>query len=497
MKLTTFGGIAVATLITSCTAGFAVAAALQPSAADSTAVVQAPVAPRGVLADYVPTGSSFEAGETVHVRGRLGHPTMAAGRSAKTYLHLDLSADASLAAAAPPAMNLAIVLDRSRSMKGQRMQNAMAAARGMIARLNLGDTVSVVAYNTQSTVVIPPTTITASNRADLALQLRSLEARGHTCISCGVEAGLEQLSAGRGAVQRMLLLSDGQANTGVRDESGFRQLAERARTRGVTVSSLGVDVDYDERLLLAVAQASNGRHYFVENPAGLARVFEDELRSLQQTVASGVEAVVRLAPGMQPGRVFDRAFTREGDAIVVPFGTFAAGDAKTLLMEVRLPRAAAGVHTVADVELRYRDLTQPDREGATCEGALAVALSTDAAAVSALDPIVEARLARAETAQALRDASAAFAVGNVQQARATLEATRGRIRTRRQASGGRVEKKHRKRLSVDFDTQLDALDGAHDNFAKAEAAAPAAAQRSRAGKSSLRQNADALSGLGL
>ncbi|MEM6294898.1 MAG: VWA domain-containing protein [Myxococcota bacterium] len=499
MKLTTFGGIAVASLITSCTAGFAVASALQPAAADPPPVarLQPQATPGSLLDSLVPTGASFEAGETVHVKGRLGHPTMAAGRSAKTYLHLDLTAETDLAAAAAPSMNLAIVLDRSRSMKGQRMQNAMAAARGMIDRLSVGDTLSVVAYNTQSTVVVPPTTITEQNRADLALRLRSVEARGHTCISCGVEAGLEQLAAGSGSVQRMLLLSDGQANTGVRDEPGFRRLAEQARARGVTVSSLGVDVDYDERLLLAVAEASNGRHYFVEDPAGLARVFEEELRSLQQTVASGVEAVIRFAPGMQPGRVFDRAFEREGDAIVVPFGTFAAGDAKTLLMEVRLPRSEAGLHTVADVQLRYRDLTQPDGESATCEGSLAVALSTDAAAVSALDPLVEARLARAETAQALRDANAAFALGNVREARATLEQTRGRIRTRRKASGNRVQTKHRKRVSADFDKQLDALDGAHDNFAKAEIAAPKAAEQSREGKSSVRQNADALSGLGL
>ena len=60
------------------------------------------------------------------------------------------------------------------------------------------------------------------------------------------------------------------------DLPGFRSIATRAQSQGVSITTIGVDVDYDEKALSAVALASNGRHYYVENDAGLARVFEAE-----------------------------------------------------------------------------------------------------------------------------------------------------------------------------------------------------------------------------
>jgi Ca-activated chloride channel family protein len=499
MKLSTFAGLAVACLLTSSAAGMALAGSLQPPPPPPPSATYTPPSPDSsdLLAVFQPTKDRFEAGETVHVSGRLGHGTMAAGRSAKTYVHLDLEAPEDLRAAEAASTNLSIVIDRSRSMKGQRMQNALAAARGMIARLQDGDTVSVVVYNTESTVLVPPTTISTQTRAELGLQLRTIEARGHTCISCGVEAGLEQLARGQGAVSRMLLLSDGQANTGVRDVSGFERLAERARERGVTVSSLGVDVDYDERLLLAVAQSSNGRHYFVRDPSGLARVFDEELQSMQRTIAAGVEAVIDLGPGVEVTQVFDRAFTRRGRSLVVPFGAFAAGDRKSLLFEVQLPRGVEGLRDVADVELRYQDLTVEPRKEGSCEGALAVRLTDDAGAISPLDPLVETRLARAETAAALREANLAFAAGDVATAQEKIRSTRGRIRRRKAASAKRAPTKNKARIDNAFEDQFNALDGAGRNFEEAAQASPAAPSSSRKGKASVRQNTDALSGLSL
>lgn len=496
MKLSTFAGLAVACLLTSSATGMALADVLRSEPPPSPLPEPRPAA-SNLLEVLAPARDRFEAGDTVHVSGRLGHSTMAAQRSAKTFVHLDLHADEDLRAADPASTNLAIVIDRSRSMKGKRMDNALAAARGMVARLRDGDTVSVVVYNTESTVLVPPTTITAQSRTDLGLQLRTIEARGHTCISCGVEAGLEQLARGRGEVSRMLLLSDGQANTGIRDVSGFEQLAERARTAGVTISSLGVDVDYDERLLLAVAQASNGRHYFVRDPSGLARVFDDELASLQRTVASGVRASLHLAEGVRLVKVYDRAFSRVGDHWEVPFGAFAAGDRKSLLVEVQLPRGAQGLREVADVRLHYQDLTKPSGGDGACEGQLAVRLTEDAAAISPLDPLVETRLARAETSAALREANEAFAAGDSQRARERIKRTRGRIRKRRASSRGRAEAKHHGRIDLDFDDQIGALDGADQSFEQAQKRAPSAPASSFEGKASVRQNTDALSGLAL
>src|SRR5262249_17814855 len=150
--------------------------------------------------------------------------------------------------------------------------------------------------------------------------------------------------------------SNGDANHGIRDVPGFRSMAQRAQDRGTSITTIGVDVDYNEKIMSAIAQESNGRHYFVENDSGLPRVFESEAEALTRTVASNAEASIELAPGIELDRVLDRSFRRLGSRVVVPLGTFARGELKTVLLKVRVPRQAEGVVPVADVELAFRDL---------------------------------------------------------------------------------------------------------------------------------------------
>src|SRR5262249_22091250 len=162
----------------------------------------------------------------------------------------------------------------------------------------------------------PPTTITPTNRERVNASIRSITLGGDTCISCGIEQGMTLLEQTPGKVNRMILLSDGDANHGVRDVPGFRAIAQRALSRGIPVSTIGVDVDYNEKILSAIAQESNGRHHFVENDAGLTRVFEAEAESLTGTVASSAEVAIDLAPGVELEQVFDRTFRRSGNRIL-------------------------------------------------------------------------------------------------------------------------------------------------------------------------------------
>lgn len=468
------------------------AAAPPPASGPAAVPALGTTATPGSLAQLLGTGarSEFSAGTTLTMAGRLGHPVLAAGRESETYLFLDVQA-AEGTAAAPTPVDLAIVLDRSGSMQGERMTNALAAAQGMIRRLRDGDTVSVVGYNTQTQILLAPTRIDDRNR-ELAIDaLRGVEAVGNTCVSCGVEAAMDLLATGRrGGVQRILLLSDGEANTGIRDVDGFRRLGERARGMETAVSSIGVDVDYNERILFALSQSSNGRHYFVDDPRGLPRIFDDELRSLVSTVASNAEVEISLAPGVTVAQVFDRAFEQRGDRVTVPFGAFAAADEKTVLLRLRVPAGQAGARPIADVRMRYEDLVTG--KPGDCQGQLVAMLSKDASAISPLDGIVETRLARSETTAALALANEQFARGDIGAARSTLSSSRGRIRARRDEANTATPEPLRRKVQTDFERQLGALDGADDAFGRAEnqAPSPAAAPDSRAGKAAVRSNAD-------
>lgn len=436
----------------------------------------------------------FTSGSTVMVEGRAGHAKLVRSAQGETFVMLEVKGEGSGSAKVAAPVNLALVIDRSGSMKGTRMQNAQNAATVAVDRLNDGDVVSVVTFDTRTTVVVPPTVIGPGVRERVNADIRSISLGGDTCVSCGVEEALSLLDRTTGRINRMMVLSDGDANHGVRDVPGFRSIGERARGRGASVTTIGVDVDYNEKILAALAQESNGRHYFVENDAGLARVFQDEAESLVRTIASDAEAEIELGPGVELDRVLDRSFRRAGSRISVPLGTFEAGEVKTVLVKVRLPNRSDGLMKLADVRLRYRDLLS-DKAG-ECEGKLEVELTDDPSQATDLDPVVAERLNRTETAAALKEANFLFEQGKAGEARRRLEARVSGLRdAAEKAKKGAAPGAKLDAIDKNFQGQIAALEEASNGFATPPPSAatvpgdPLAQQQSRQAKGTVRKNA--------
>lgn len=437
-------------------------------------------------------GAQFSAGTSLKVEGRLGRAQLLAGRDNENFLFVDVQAERDAVGATSRPLNLAIVVDRSGSMKGKRLANAISAASGMIRRLRDGDVVSVVAYDTATEILSPPTTIDSTSRERVITSLDRLTARGDTCISCGIDAGIDLIRQRSGMVDRILLLSDGEATSGVRDLDGFRRIASSVRRLGAAISSIGVDVDYNERVMAALAQESNGRHYFVENAAGLPRIFDEELDSLVRTVAKNATLEMKLAPGIEVEQVFDRSFQKDGDKLVVPLGDFAAGEQKSLLARVRIPRGAAGQRPVADVRVGWDDLGQAGKN--ECSGSLSALLTNDADKLSPLDPLVIGRLNRSQTAAALTDANQLFAAGQVDEARDRLARKLDEVKAEKKAAVAAAPSGRASEVERDFARQEAALDDAAGGFAQAPnsppvaGAAPAKPAESHKGKAQVRAN---------
>ena len=412
--------------------------------------------------------SHFAAGQTVHVDARLGHATMAKGASGETYLFASVSgADAPQAA---PPLNLAIVVDKSGSMKGERIARAIDAGVGIVERMRDGDTITVVDFDTSADVVVAPTRLTGSNRASVETAIRGIRLGGDTCISCGLDTAAAQLrsvSIAGDHVTRIMLLSDGATNHGVTDMGGLRSIAGRMRDRGCAITTIGVDVDFDEKVMAALATESNGRHYFVASAAGLPAIFAQEFDSLAASVAQDTDMIVDLAPGVEVDQVFDRTFRREngpsGDRIVIPFGVLSAKQEKTALVKLRVPTDHEGKTPVAKVAVAYRDLLA--RADKREEGALELFVKSDGSAQADLDPFVAARVERSRTAQSLTLANELFKDGKFEEAEKTL-ATRA---TELHASAAHrplaLAKTDNERLGADFDKQIGAVAEAQTNFA--------------------------------
>ena len=428
--------------------------------------------------------ASFQMKGTLAVSGRLAHQSLASDRDSETFVLVNVRADEQ-SKGERAERHLSIVIDRSGSMQGKRLQNAIAAAQGAVERLNDGDTVSVVDYATAAHELVPATELDTNGRLRILSEIGRLTANGDTCISCALDMTLGTMRGQRGAVDRVLLISDGEATTGVRDVDGMRRVASSLSNMGATVTTIGVDVDYNERMMAAIAQETNGRHYFVASPDGLARIFDEELRGLERTVARDARLELDFAPGIELVEIVDRSFRREDSRAVVPLGTFAAGEERTVLARVRVPRGAAGERDVLTARIAYDDLSTGSGTRETAR--LAVNLTSDGSS-SPIDPIVKERVDRSGTVTALDEANKLFEAGDAVAARRRVSAELDKVKSGRSTAVASAAPAAKKGLDDNFARQEAALDSALGGFAAPPPAAAPNELEARRGKSVLKQN---------
>lgn len=170
------------------------------------------------------------------------------------------------------ALNLCIVLDRSGSMGGEKLDLAKKSCVEISESLTSADRLSVLAFNDDVIAVVNPQT----PRATVKDRLLALTADGGTNLSKGWYLGLLELQTygSPGHINRLILLSDGQATDGEKKPSVLGAESSRARDElGITTSTIGVGTDFQEDILAALSHESGGRFWFI----GEARI-EDIIR---------------------------------------------------------------------------------------------------------------------------------------------------------------------------------------------------------------------------
>ncbi len=422
-----------------------------------TVAVNVPVAPEAT--------TTFTAGTTLQVEARLGNPFLAKGSSSKTFLLLDVHPGQTAGNARPVEGHLAIVIDRSGSMKGDRLPKALNAAKSAVDKLNPGDRVSVISFDTAPRIDVPMVEVTENNRQIIKASIDRITLGGDTCISCAISSALTELGQSVGLADRMIVLSDGEPTAGVRDEAGFFPVAKSARDASVGITTIGVGTSYNHKIMGAIALGSGGNHYFIEDPSSLENAFLAEADKLKGTVAVGATATITLAEGVTLERVYDRSFEREvnnAKKLKVQLGNFSVGDTRTVLLELNVPTESAGVVPVAEVHLTYDDRVAG--KPGTCDGKLSVAVKDDAAAPAELDAQVATRVARSQTAATLSQVNELIEQGRLEEAEAKIQVQQQALaaaaeKAKQAAPAGKSDK-----LADDYAGQASTLTNAREGL---------------------------------
>ncbi len=205
-----------------------------------------------------------------------------------------------------PPVNLAIVLDRSGSMTGEKLHNAKEAAIEALKRLSPRDVFSVVVYDHIVETVAPAQR--ARNLEEVASRIRRIQARGNTALFAGVSQGAAEIRKNLDGkyFHRIILLSDGLANVGPSTPEDLARLGAALLKEDISVTTVGVGTDYNEDLMAALAKRSDGNTYFVESANDLPRIFSAELGDVLSVVAKKAEVIIECPDGVKPLRIIGR-----------------------------------------------------------------------------------------------------------------------------------------------------------------------------------------------
>ena len=255
-------------------------------------------------------------------------------------------------------LNLCLVIDRSSSMRGERLQQVKDGAARILDLLGDEDYFSLVTFNDRAETVVAAQR--ARNKADLKRMVGMIEAAGGTEMATGMALAMQEIQRpllGRG-VSRIMLLTDGRTYG---DEGRCVEIARRAQGRGIGVTALGIGGEWNEDLLETMAARENSRTQYITSALDITKTFTDEVKRMSSIFAQDVGLRVEMRPGAML-RSLDRVRpfiapvqTAEERELLwtAGLGDWPGSDAQAFLLEVVVPALGVGDHPLLRLTLRY------------------------------------------------------------------------------------------------------------------------------------------------
>jgi Ca-activated chloride channel family protein len=241
----------------------------------------------------------------------------------------------------------------------EMVQSAIARWAGYFSK---ADRISLVAFAERAEVLLRGVPGSDSGPLVEALSVSgSIQLGDETDIAAGLEVGLAEVqrvqAQAPGTISRALVLTDGFT----RNTEGVMRLARQAREQGTAVSTVGIGTDFNEKLLVELADSSLGNAYFARVPQEIPTAFEQELMSVQSVALRHVQVEVRTSVGVEVRRAFKvrpaiapaRGALKEGRTLTVPVGDLDPARPPSLLLELVVPPQPGGVFRIARLSVSH------------------------------------------------------------------------------------------------------------------------------------------------
>ncbi len=294
---------------------------------------------------------------------QVANPVLLAGQKGTNYVKVGLTGFERTSENERSPVNIALVLDRSGSMSGDKIRYAKDAARMAVKMLQPDDIFSLITYESTVEVVVPATKV--SDRATILKAIDSIAADGSTALFGGVSKGAAEVRKflSNERVNSVILLSDGMANVGPQSASELGDLGKSLVKAGISVNTLGLGLDYNEDLMLRLAEKSDGIHRFIQEPQQLVAFFQEEFDNVMAVVAQQVDITIECAPEIRPVRVLGREAEIAGQKVHLKLNQIYSKEEKYVLLEVETPALAAeSVQSVASVTVQYNNLASKAKD---------------------------------------------------------------------------------------------------------------------------------------
>ncbi len=253
-------------------------------------------------------------------------------------------------------VDLVVVLDRSGSMAGQKIDDARQAIIQMLRRLSPEDRLSLVVYDTAIQTLFPLTPMTEAQRRRFATLVEQVMPGGGTNLGGGLSAGIDALRQvpSEGRQRKVILISDGLANHGLTDPAALGQMASGAAVQRIAVSTVGVGLDFNEALMTALADYGAGRYHFLENPNAFAAVLAHEFETARDVAAAGLELRIPLKHGLQVVDAGGFPIRIDGEAAVIRPGDLLSAEQRRIFLTLQLPADRPRRYILDGVTVRYQ-----------------------------------------------------------------------------------------------------------------------------------------------